>query len=128
MRTLLNDLALLHDDDLISILDRREPMGNYNAGLFLCAYQCVQSLLNLVFTFSIKCTCGFIKQDYLWIAYQGPCYGNSLLLPSGELGASLATDCFEAFGKLVFVLNERECVRLAAGFAQPFIDLLLRAS
>ena len=79
-------------------------------------------------TFSVKCASRLIEQDYLRVTYQGPCDGNSLLLAAGEFAAFLAADRVEAFGEQFGILNEGQSVRLPAGFAQPFLDLLFRTS
>ena len=60
MLTSLFDLALLHNDDLVSFSDGAEAMSDNDDSLIAILNQFVESLLDLMFTFSIQSTCGFV--------------------------------------------------------------------
>ena len=57
---LLDDVSGVHDNDLVSVPDCRESMGDHDNCLRPLRYERVQSRLHLMFTLSIERACSFI--------------------------------------------------------------------
>lgn len=73
----LNDLALIDDDDAISLFDGAETMSNHDDGASDGAL--LKCLLNDVLRFGIECRSGFIQNENGRRSNEGTGNGNSLL-------------------------------------------------
>ncbi len=82
MRSAFDDLALLHDKDLIGTLDRREAVrdGYHRPALD----EFFARRLNVSFHLGIQRAGGFIEQKIRGLAQQSACYGYTLLLASKQ--------------------------------------------
>lgn len=78
---LLNNLAVLQDNDFVRVPNGRESMSNHNDRL-VGLLQCVECLLNLVLTLRVESTCSLVKEQDARLADQGTSYRNTLLLPT----------------------------------------------
>ena len=85
---LLDDVSGVHDDDLVSVPDCREPMGDHDNCLRPLRYERVQSRLHLMFALSIEGTGSFVEQQDLWLSHKCPGDGDPLLLASRQAHAS----------------------------------------
>src|SRR5690554_2380945 len=84
-------LSIIHDDNPVGILDRGYPLGNYK----LCG---IRYLLHEGPFYEGICpcvhsTCGIIKYYDLWSFKKGSCYGQPLLLASGDIASPLLDMC-----------------------------------
>lgn len=78
MGALLDDLPIRHDDNLVDILNRREAMGNDNAGTTGPSF--IQRLLDDLLTFRVEGRGCLVEQQNGWIANQRSCDRNALFL------------------------------------------------
>lgn len=91
MITLLNDLALLHNYDVVSVSDSRESMSNHNGSdgaeigsdLVYCS-------LDLLFILFVKGRCGLIKEKNFRFLNESSGNGYPLLLTARELASGIA--------------------------------------
>jgi len=88
MLSTLNNRTLVHDDNLIGILNCGKTMG-YNDNSLLTQFdQFVECLLDLMLTFSIQSTSGFIQKKNLGLANKCTSDSYALLLASRKLNTS----------------------------------------
>ena len=73
---------MLHHDDFTCFFDRAESMGNDDDGLLTGPNELVESLLHLELTLGIQGRGRLVQKQELWLANQGPCNRNALLLPA----------------------------------------------
>lgn len=125
MSAFLHDLTLFENDDLVSILDSRESVGNDYASLLSGLHELIKSLLDLMLTLSVKRAGGFVQQDHLGLANQGSSDSDTLFLASRESDTSLTNETIKALREEFHVLNEIEAVGHAACFSEAFHDLIL---
>lgn len=80
MRSALLDLALVQDENLVSVGNGTEPMSNDEHCAALC--QRGKGFLNVLLRFRVKGCRGFIKHDDAGVLENGTGNGNALLLTS----------------------------------------------
>ena len=80
MSTFFHDLSLLEHDDLVSVANGRESMGDDDASLLTLCHECVESLLDLMLAFSVQCAGSLIKEDDFRLANESSCDSNALFL------------------------------------------------
>eukprot|EP00760_Papus_ankaliazontas_P035441 PhM_4_TR7794/c0_g1_i1/m.94252 len=103
----LDDAPVLHHDDLIRALDRRQPMCDHKG----CASgEGLQRGLHLALGFVVQRTCCLVEDNDGWVLQQAACNGNALLLPARQLQAALADGCIPLVREL---LDEGKQLRLA---------------
>ena len=78
--TFFHDLSLLEHDDLVSVANGRESMGDDDASLLTLCHECVESLLDLMLAFSVQGASSFIKEDDFRLANESSCDSNALFL------------------------------------------------
>ena len=66
MRSLLDNIALTHADDLVSADDCTESVSDHDHCLLLLLEQSVQGLLDLVLTVSVECAGGLVEEKDPW--------------------------------------------------------------
>ena len=89
VRTRFDNLALLHEMDLVALLNSTETVRNRDRGPTLrCA---IQRVLNDSFTIAIESRRGFVKEQDRGVTEQSTGDGDTLLLAAAELTA-FATD------------------------------------
>ena len=84
MSTLLNDLTLAHDDDLVGGDDSAQPVSDYYHRLLAFLEQLIQCLLHLVLTLSIESTRCLIQEQDARFADKSSRNSNALLLSAGQ--------------------------------------------
>ena len=89
MRSLLNDVASMHYDDVVRISDRRQAVGNHNHGS--AGRHVVQRLLHDLLCRWVKSAGRFVEQEDVRVGDDGTGDGNALLLAPRE-GATTLTD------------------------------------
>ena len=104
MGTLLDDLTLAHDDDLVSSDDSAQSVCDDDHGLLAVLKQLIERFLDLVLTFGVQGTRGLIQEQDAWFANQGSSDSNALLLSAGEATTSLTNHRFNTQLELSFVL------------------------
>ena len=82
------DFAVLHDDDLIGVLNGGKPMGHDEGRAIF--HESRQSGLNLEFAFGVQGTGGFIKDKNGSILQKGTCNRETLLLAAGKAVAGFS--------------------------------------
>ena len=83
MGTLLDDMTLTHDDDLVSSDNSAQSMGDDNHSLLAFLEQRIQRFLYLMFTLGVQCARGLIQEQDAWFANQGSSNSYALLLSAG---------------------------------------------
>ena len=83
MSTLLNDLTLAHDDDLVGGDDSAQPVSDNYHRLLALLEQLIQCLLHLVLTLSIQSTSRLIQEQDARFADESSRNSNALLLSAG---------------------------------------------
>ena len=78
--SLLRNLALFKDDDVVEVLDHGEPVGNHDDGA--SALDFLENLLDAKLVLAVKRTGGLVKNHYRRVAKKCPGDGDSLLLAS----------------------------------------------
>jgi len=73
----LYDLPLVHDEDQIGVLNRRESVGDDEARSSL--HQVVHRFLDGDLGERVDVACGFVQYEHVWIGQEGPCNGYELL-------------------------------------------------
>ena len=110
MISLLDDLALAHHNDVVSMSDGRESVGDYNGGDGSKVFaDLIDGILDLLLVLLIQGTSSLIKKENLWLLNKCSCNGDSLLLPSRELATSTANVCVNAFSTHLLV-DECPCI------------------
>ena len=122
MRSLLNNLTLAHDDDLVCGHDGRQAMRDHDHRLLLLLQESVQSLLDLVFAFSIECTGGLIEKQDARLADEGASDSDSLLLATREAHATLTHFGIHTIGEKRRV-QQKAATSLLEGSLESFLDL-----
>ena len=87
MGALLPDLALVHDDDPVGILDGGKPVGHDQGGAAL--HELAQRILNEGLRLGVDVGGGFVQNQHGGLEGQRPCKGQQLPLSGGEGRAPL---------------------------------------
>ena len=82
MCTLLNNGALAHNDDFVSVSDSGKSMSDDDACLCSGCQEIVESYLDDFFTLSVQSACSFVQKNNLRLANQCPSDCYTLLLAS----------------------------------------------
>ena len=90
MGSALDDAPLFHDHDAVGILDRGEPVGDYEA--CPAVHQGIHSTLDQDFCSGIDRGCGFIQNQGRWISDCSSCDCNQLSLTLAEVGSVVSED------------------------------------
>lgn len=122
--SLLNDVTLLHHHDLVCIDDRTKSVGNDNDCESVLGKELIESFLDLVFTFGVKSTSGFIEEKDSWSSNKGASDSNSLLLATRKTTTSLADLGLEAIWEEDLVVKEA-ATRLFKSCFKPTFNLLI---
>ena len=96
MRALFDNAGLVDNNNAIGMLNGGQAMGDDQSGA--AARQLGQRLLNGQFGGGIERGCGFIQNQDGWVLEEDPGDGHALLLPAGQLDATLADYGVEAIG------------------------------
>ena len=123
MCSLLDNLSFTHDDNLVSVDDRAEPMGDDNDSLLLFIEQGVKSLLNLMFTLSIEGAGSLIEEQDSRLADESTGDSDSLLLTTRETSTSFTNQGVDAKGEENLVFEEA-----TTGLAQSSLESLFKLS
>ena len=86
MRTLPDDLSVLHNQDLIRVQDRPDPLGDDDLCLIRIFF--IQPVTNRPVCLEVQGGEGVIKNQDLGRLGNGSCYGDTLSLAAGEIAAS----------------------------------------
>ena len=81
---LLHDLAILHHDDGVGVLDRGESVGDADHCLLSLADKLVDGLLDEVLAFGVEGGGGLVEEEELGLSDEGTGDGDSLFLAAGE--------------------------------------------
>ena len=90
MRATLLDLSVLHNDDLVCIADRAQPVSHDYDRLLPTADQLVQRLLHLMLRLGVQRGRCLVQEEQLRFTNEGTCDCYALLLAAGEFDATLA--------------------------------------
>lgn len=123
MVALFNHFTLAKDNDLVSVADRGESMGNHDARLLLGRDKSIEGLLHLVLTLSVQGTRGLVEEKHRRLAHKGPGDGDSLLLTTGEAETSFTNDGFVALREELLIVDEGESVGLAASIFHHLVEV-----
>ena len=82
MATHLTNLTIVHHDDTVCVFNGGESVSHRKARTTL--HQRFQRHLDMVFTFTIQSTRGFVQDEDLSVLQQGSCNGNALLLTARQ--------------------------------------------
>ena len=124
VRTLLKDITLAEDDDVVCIFDRAQAVSDHHdSHLVSTGHQLVESLLDLVLRLSVKSRSSLIEQQHARLADQSSCDGDALLLPTGHLDTTLTHDSLLTFGEESLVVHKSKDLRLLTSLLEPFLDL-----
>ena len=93
----LNNHSAVEDNNSVTFLYCAQSVSNHNG--CSVSHHVVQSDLHLLLAFLVECRGGFIQNQDLGLAYNGSCYGYTLLLPTRELAALEATIDLEPIGE-----------------------------
>src|SRR6266436_6656296 len=105
VRSTLDDTPLLHDQNLVRSLYRREAVSDgYHGSPF---DQFLQGCLNEPFYLGVERTGGFVQQQIGSLAQERACDSHPLLLTTGEPVAAFADNCVESAGSLS--IRSRNC-------------------
>ena len=121
--TLLDDLSFTHDNDLVRVNDRAEPMGDDNDSLLLFVEQGVKSLLNLMFTLSIEGAGSLIEEQDSRLADESTGDSDSLLLTTRETSTSFTNQGVDTKREENLVFEEA-----TTGLAQSSLESLFKLS
>mmetsp|Transcript_9629 Transcript_9629/g.22593 ORF Transcript_9629/g.22593 Transcript_9629/m.22593 type:complete len:574 (-) Transcript_9629:2307-4028(-) len=113
------NLSVRNVGNLISSANCRQTMGNNNGDKLLVFHNLVQSFLDDLFGFSIKSTCSFIEQEYLWLTKKSSGNSNTLLLSSTDLGRRSGTD------QSIVTIGEFHDKVVGVGLLCGFLNLFL---
>ncbi len=120
MRPALADTPVMHDNDIVRVLDRREAVGYHDRSP--AGHQLFQGVLDPLFGFRINIRCGLVQNQDGRIKRQRPREGQQLSLSSRE-GRSALADPFVVTVRKPF--DEFARVDLPRGLANlPVADLL----
>ena len=97
MGSSIDNSAFLEDNNPISLLHRRQTMGDHQHGSSL--HRLLQAELHRSLRFSIESAGGFIQQKQGRIPQDGPGDGDSLQLSSGDIASPLLQQGFVAVGE-----------------------------
>ena len=89
MGALLDDSAVVEDDDLISIADGAETVGDDKGGAAL--HQCIHATLYKPFRTGVNARCGLVEDEYRRVAHSSPCDSYQLTFTLREV-AAIATE------------------------------------
>ena len=120
---LIHDTFLEHNN-LVSVADSRQAMGNDANSLRASLDKRVQGHLHLMLTLSIKGRCGLVEKDDFRATHEGSSDGDALLLAARKAHTTLADKRVEALREEQLVLDEGQGVRHFARLAQPFVDFV----
>ena len=130
MGTFFYDGALIKDNDFGSVLDRRQPVSNNKTRA--AHHQAVQGLLDDAFTFRVKGTCCFVKDQDTGVLEDGPGNGNALALAAGNIDAPVTKLCIIALrqllDELIGICGFSRCNDFIPRCIQPSINCLLYTS
>jgi len=90
MGTLLDDLAFIHNTDLVGVTDGRKTMGDDDSCTLVPLHQTVEGSLDHSFAFSVESTCRFVQQEDSRVLQDGSGDRNSLFLTPRQLTSSVA--------------------------------------
>mmetsp|Transcript_39479 Transcript_39479/g.77658 ORF Transcript_39479/g.77658 Transcript_39479/m.77658 type:complete len:302 (+) Transcript_39479:208-1113(+) len=90
MGTLLDDLAFIHNTDLVGVTDGRKTMGDDDSCTLVPLHQTVEGSLDHSFAFSVESTCRFVQQEDSRVLQDGSGDRNSLFLAPRQLTSSFA--------------------------------------
>merc|ERR1719316_631699 len=102
MRSLLHDLALVHDENGIALFDCREAMSDhYGAPCLVCLDHIIQCCLHHTFGLRIQRTCCLVQEDNSRLSDDRSCNGKPLLLAATQLHSTLTSICLEFARELI---------------------------
>ena len=87
MRSLGNDLTMIHNDDLIGSQDGADALGDHKAGVLILLI--FQGLLDMGLGFHIYRAGGIIQDEQARAKDEGAGDSQALLLPTGEVYPTL---------------------------------------
>src|SRR5271154_6227061 len=111
MRAAFDDLALFHNQDLLSASDGGKPMRNHEGGTAL--HQVAQAILDHCLRFGVERTGGLVEDEDARVGEDGAGDGETLTLAARELHSALAHDSVVLLGKALSKLVDS---RDTAGF------------
>ena len=88
MRALLDDLALIHDDNPVHPRDGRKPVRDGQHGFAL--HHPIERVLDQRFNLAIERACGLIQHQDRRVFQYGAGQCNALALPARQFDAALA--------------------------------------
>lgn len=94
MPTLLDDPAAVEHDQLVHARDRAQPMRDHERGPAF--HESPQRLLDKDFALRVQCAGRLVEQQDRRITQDRPGQRDSLLLPAGQLHATLADHRLES--------------------------------
>src|SRR5579884_1937204 len=94
MRSLLDNMTFLQHEDLVGMLNGRQPMSNDNGRA--TAHRTIQCRLDLGFGNIVQRSGRFVEQQDTRIAHDGASDGDALALSGGKLHTSLADQRIES--------------------------------
>ena len=94
---LLNNFALFHHNDLVSMPDSAQSMSDHDRSDFF--HHVCYHLLHLCLFVWVQGRGGLIKNEQLWILDNGASQGNLLFLPIGQL--AIAKQCLDSLWQLL---------------------------
>ena len=127
MRSLLNDVALTHADDLVSADNCAESVRDHDHCLLLLFKQSVQGLLDLVLTVSVECAGGLVEEKDPWPTHKGSRDGNALLLSARKSHAPLTDLGVEPLREQLLVIEEATAGLLQSNLQTLIYITLLKA-
>ena len=125
MGTFLDDLTLPHHNDLVSIDDRAQPVGDHDNSLLLFFKKLVEGLLDLELALGVQSTGRLVEEQDARLADQGTCNRDSLLLATRKGRTALTDNRVHPIGKELLIVKEAATC-LPKGELDAFFNLRLR--
>lgn len=97
---LLGHAAVVDDDDLVGVVDRRQAVGDNHRRA--ADEQLVEGILHEFFALRIECRGGLVEDQYLGVLQYGACDRKPLALASREFDAPVADVGLVAFGGFLY--------------------------
>ena len=109
-RAVLDDLALLQNDDAIEIAHRRQAVGDGNDGA--AAHQAAQRLADQLLGFAIQRRGGLVEQQQRRVLQEGARNRDPLPLPAGQAQPAISHDRVQPLRQLP--MKPQQCAEAAA--------------
>ena len=121
MASLLDDVSLLHDNDLVSRHNSAQSVSNDDHSLPLLLKESTQGSLDLVLALGIQSTRCLVQKQDARLAHQGTSDGYALFLASRKTHASLTDLRVKTLREQLLIFKESATCLVESGF-HPLFD------